>query len=228
MKFSYVFHLLFLLLPSIAFSSSTPGIDIKQPIFDFGEVFQGEKVTHTFTFVNNGDAPLLIDRLKSSCGCTAAVLSSKNIAPGEEGVIKSTFDTTRFLGHVQKVIFLYTNLPGEDVKKLYIKGVIKPRVEIIPNTLDFGRVKEGQEKQQRVVLKNAREKKLEIKNIRAQNTALSATTDATHLLPGVETVFTVFARPVKKTRHLKGYILVRTDDPALGEIRVPVRGYIDR
>ena len=216
------------LLPAIAFSDPLPGLDITEAEFDFGEVFQGDKVSHTFVFANNGEAPLLIDRIKSSCGCTAALISSKDIAPGEEGTIKATFDSTRFRGSVRKVIFLYSNLPGVASSQFVIKGVVKPLVEFDPQQLDFGEVKEGQEKQLSLVLKNAGAKSLLIENIRAFNTALSATTEATQLLPGVETKFTVFARPIKETVHLKGHILIRTDDKAVGEIRIPVRGFVGR
>ena len=37
--------------------------------FDFGEIFEGQKVEHIFRFQNAGDEPLIIDRVRSSCGC---------------------------------------------------------------------------------------------------------------------------------------------------------------
>jgi len=66
---------------------AAPNLVVEQPVFDFGEVAQGDKVPHTFKFRNDGDKPLYIDRVKSSCGCTAALLSAKTLAPGESGEI---------------------------------------------------------------------------------------------------------------------------------------------
>ncbi len=217
-----------LIIPVHSLSAPLPAIDVTQAEFDFGEVFQGEKVAHVFSFANSGDAPLLIDRVKSSCGCTAVLLSSKEIAPGESGTIKATFDSSRFRGAITKVIYLYSNAPGHETTRFAIKGKVKPVVDFNPQQISFGEVKEGAEKQLSVVLINASEKDLQIQNIRASNTAISATTEAKLLRPGVETEFTVFARPVKETPHLRGYVLVRTDNASLGEIRVPVQGYIAR
>jgi len=205
-----------------------PGLKVNNADYDFGEVFQGDKVTYTYTFSNNGDSPLLIDRVKSSCGCTAALLSSKTLAPGEEGTIKATFDSTRFRGSIKKTIFIYSNLAETSPTKLSLSGIVKLIVEFTPLNLDFGKVKEGEEKQLRLTLKNAGDKVLQIENIRANNTALSARTDAKHLPPGEDVEFTAFARPIGKTKHLNGYLLVRTDNKSLGEIRIPVRGLVDR
>lgn len=221
--------LLIFLLSSVSFSmAAAPALKTGHKTFDFGEVMQGDTVSHTFTFENSGDAPLLIDRVKSSCGCTAALLSSKTIAPGEKGTIKATFDSTRFRGSIQKTIYLYSNVPGFNKTLFNLKGVVKPWVEYKPGQLDFGEVREGETGELKLILKNAGEKIIKIEHIRAVNTALSATTLAKELLPGVETEFRAFARPVKETRNLKGYILVRTDSATLGEMRIPVRGVIVR
>lgn len=222
-----LFALLFF-IPAYCLSAPVAAIRVTQAEFNFGEVFQGEKVTHVFGFTNSGDAPLLIDRVKSSCGCTAALLSSKEIAPGESGTIKATFDSSRFRGAITKMIYLYSNASGNETTRLAIKGKVKPVVDFDPQQLVFGGVEEGSVKQLTVVLKNASERDLLIQNIRASNTAISATTEAKLLRPGVDTKFTVFARPVKETPHLRGFVLIRTDNTALGEIRVPVQGHIVR
>ena len=48
---------------------AAPNLQVDNPVFDFGEVFQGDKVLHAFEFVNGGDETLTIDRVRSSCGC---------------------------------------------------------------------------------------------------------------------------------------------------------------
>ena len=42
---------------------------------DFGIVKEGQKVEYTFKFQNNGTESLIIKDVKTSCGCTAAVVS---------------------------------------------------------------------------------------------------------------------------------------------------------
>ena len=43
-----------------------PRIVFEKSKFDFGEIEAGEKVQHIFTFKNMGDAPLIIEKVKSS------------------------------------------------------------------------------------------------------------------------------------------------------------------
>ena len=221
--------LLFLLFfPIAVLADPAPALDAERMTFDFGEIFQGEKVTHTFAFTNSGDADLVIKRIKTSCGCTAALLSAKTIPPGAEGTIKATFDSGRFRGKVTKTIYFYSNLPGGQPQNFTITGNIRPMVAFEPAQLSFGEVPEGGEKVLSLTLTNAGEEKLQIENIRTANTALHVTTEAEFLLPGVATPFTVAARPIKETAHLRGYVLVRTDNKSLGELRIPVRGSVGR
>ncbi|PLX98637.1 MAG: hypothetical protein C0623_11545 [Desulfuromonas sp.] len=227
-KFTCLLMVLFLSIALISTVSATPVLHAEQSTYDFGEVFQGDKVVHTFSFANAGDEPLLIDRVKSSCGCTAALLSSKKLAPGETGTIKATFDSSRFRGRVQKVIYLYGNLPNKTSGRFMLQGEVKPLVGYSPLTLEFGSVKVGQEKKLPLVLTNATNNSLKIENIRANNIALGATTGAKNLPPGEDVSFEAYARPNEETRHLNGYLLIRTDDKSLGEIRVPVRGLVER
>lgn len=215
-------------LSSAVWSGAVSGLDVGNTVYDFGTVSQGETVTHSFTFENSGKDPLRIDRLKTSCGCTAALLSAKTIPAGEQGSIRTTFDSSRFRGPIQKFIYLYPASPQGEPVKFTLKGVVKPIVETQPLQVDFGRVEEGQSVEKKLVLLNTGQQKLEIRNIRTSNTALRATSEAETLAPGVETEFRVVAEPVSETRHLNGYVLVRTDQASLGELRIPVRGYIER
>ena len=48
----------------------TPKIQMDEESFDFGEMKQGESVTHDFVSKNIGDANLIINTAKGSCGCT--------------------------------------------------------------------------------------------------------------------------------------------------------------
>ena len=77
-------------------ATSAPHIVFAEPVYEFGKVEQGEQVTHMFRFTNQGEQELRIESVKTSCGCTAAVISEEVIPPGKEGTISATFDTTHF------------------------------------------------------------------------------------------------------------------------------------
>ena len=76
--------------------------------FDWGSVLQGEVVIHEFEIKNSGGAPLKIERVKPSCGCTT-VDFDKVIAPGATGKVTLKVDTKKFSGRIKKTAKVITN-----------------------------------------------------------------------------------------------------------------------
>ncbi len=89
-------------------------------LIDIGEVEQGKTVEHLVKFSNAGSEDLKIDEVQASCGCTAVVLSSNVLAPGEEGELKITLDTFAKKGEISKTITFFSNdyLMPEKIIKL--------------------------------------------------------------------------------------------------------------
>jgi len=125
--------------------SGPPRIMFVEPVFDFGKVEQGEQVTHMFRFTNQGGQDLRIESVKTSCGCTAAVISADVAPPGQEGTISATFDTTHFSGEKAKGITVYSNDPQQPVTALTLQGEITVEVAADPAQLYVGRVHRGDE-----------------------------------------------------------------------------------
>lgn len=63
--------------------------------FDFKTAIKGDKVTHAFTFKNEGESDLKIERVQPSCGCVAAPLKKTLYTPGESGEIEVSFDSSK-------------------------------------------------------------------------------------------------------------------------------------
>tara|TARA_Y100000739_G_C20481619_1_gene406210 strand:+ start:400 stop:855 length:456 start_codon:yes stop_codon:yes gene_type:complete len=55
--------------------------------YEFPAVEQGTDLEHSFYFVNNGDAPLVLTNVKGSCGCTNVDYPEDPINPGGKGII---------------------------------------------------------------------------------------------------------------------------------------------
>ena len=88
---------------------STPNIEMLETSFDFGEIQQGESVTHEFIIKNSGDAELIITAAKGSCGCTVPEWPKSPISEGEEAVIKVTFNSAGKSGKQNKTVTLVSN-----------------------------------------------------------------------------------------------------------------------
>ncbi len=61
---------------------------------------------------------LEIKNIKSSCGCTAALMSEKNLKPNETGKLKIEFDTKNLSGQIARTVTLYSNDPKNPTRVL--------------------------------------------------------------------------------------------------------------
>ncbi|MFT5336753.1 MAG: hypothetical protein ACJAY8_000644 [Sphingobacteriales bacterium] len=111
-------------------SEKLPVLVFEPNVHDFGVLSQGEKVEHTFTFTNEGDAPALIFDVKSDCGCTIPKTWPKDaIEPGDSGEILVSFNTEDKMGEVSRNVRISTNGNPSTV-------IVKIKAEVIvPNQL---------------------------------------------------------------------------------------------
>lgn len=94
--------------------------------YNFGEVLEGDIITHTFKFTNTGKAPLIISNAKSTCGCTVPEWPKAPIAVGEQGEINVKFNTEDKKLYQTKPIFITANThPSETT--LYLMGQVKEK-----------------------------------------------------------------------------------------------------
>jgi hypothetical protein len=201
---------------------AAPDMQFASTQFDFGEVYQGEKVLHVFEFVNAGQDPLLIDRVRSSCGCTAVLVSEKNLAPGATGKVQANFDSARFRGHVSKTIYLYSNDPVKPLVQLYIKGEILEIVTVEPEQVNFGTVAGDQTLASKVVLRNQGEKPLTFGTPSTTATELLAEMPQVTLAKGEEVTLELMLSPKPGTTRFSGYVLVPVDGVPKNQLRIPV------
>jgi len=78
---------------------------------NFGNVKQGEVLKLSVQVNNQGASELKINNIKSSCGCTAALMSSKTLKPKEMGELKIEFDTKNLSGQIARTVTLFSNDP---------------------------------------------------------------------------------------------------------------------
>ena len=126
-------NILVLLALAFSFFNSAPAeinmfdakvaiIEFETEVIDYGTIAQNSDGSKIFAFTNTGDAPLLITKVKTSCGCTVPSYSKTPILPGESGELVIKYDTKR-LGAFTKTITVMSNAEGGN-KTLKIKGNI--------------------------------------------------------------------------------------------------------
>jgi len=220
---SKFFLLAFLLLipgPLLA----APQVTSDALVYDFGEVSQGDKVDHSFRFRNVGDELLEITSVSSSCGCTAALLSSRRIAPGESGEIKATFDSSRFRGRIKKDITLQTNDPAHGQVVFSLTGEVIELLSLSTTRIDWNWTDAQQTGTAQVIISNKSSGPVTLQSPQTTSPQLQASLDQLKLEPGQEARLTVQGQLAKDSKLLSGYVMVKTDFAPLPQLRISVSG----
>lgn len=111
-------------LSALAFAATAQTIDFTQETHDFGAIPEGDTVSYTFSFTNNGAADLILTDVAVSCGCTTPFWPKDPIAPGESNTIVAQFNTTGKEGKFNKPITITSNATNAPVKRIFIKGSV--------------------------------------------------------------------------------------------------------
>ncbi|MDH3269285.1 MAG: DUF1573 domain-containing protein, partial [Ignavibacteria bacterium] len=131
----------FFLFSSFVFAQLfQPSLILQQTSFDFGDIKQGDKVSHTFVLTNNGGDLLKISDVKASCGCTAAAPEKNELTPGESTNLVVTFNSAGRMGKQSKTVRIYSNDPQNPEMQLSITGNVVSASQLsgVAPTIYFG------------------------------------------------------------------------------------------
>lgn len=90
---------------------------------NYGTVAKGGNGDCEFTFVNEGNEPLILSNVKASCGCTTPKWTKEPIMPGQSGEIKVHYNTNN-VGGFTKTITVTSNAVDNARLVLKIKGTV--------------------------------------------------------------------------------------------------------
>lgn len=97
---------------------------------DMGQITEGQVVDISYHFTNTGTKPLVIESVNVSCGCTVAEKPEKPIAPGGQGVIKASFNSSGKPGLNTKSISVVANTEGSKEHTLQFKVDVQPKADV--------------------------------------------------------------------------------------------------
>ncbi|GJQ23629.1 MAG: hypothetical protein HBSAPP01_14190 [Candidatus Brocadia sapporoensis] len=162
---------------SIEKMSDESKIVFEEEIFNFGKIYIGEVVEYGFKFKNLGSGELIINNVKSSCGCTAALVSKNHLQKNETGEVKVKFNPGRYVGKVSKSVVVNSNDPKCSAVKLTITGEVIEEVSINPKQINFGIIRKGDSCTRNIEIKTIPELKIEIKKVESPNPYISIKED---------------------------------------------------
>ena len=104
-----------------------PAITFEETSFDFGDIYQGDKVEHVFQLENTGTQPLIITNVQTTCGCTATEWPREPVLPGGTASLKVNFDSSGKYGRQNKVITVISNANSPLNQVKIITNVLPPK-----------------------------------------------------------------------------------------------------
>jgi hypothetical protein len=100
---------------------------------DFGEIKYGGEASFDFKFSNTGKSPLILDNVRSTCGCTVPEWTREPVDVSNTGSIRVIYDTHR-VGAFSKTLIVYSNASNSPVR-LFIEGRVLPFEENPPDSV---------------------------------------------------------------------------------------------
>lgn len=201
-----------------------PDLVFEDSEYDFGEIYRGNRAEHIFTFTNKGKSELNIEKVRSSCGCTAAIISSKKIAPNESGEIKVTFNSGSYNGKVSKNVTVYSDDPDTPTYKVSISGTVVEEVSAKPERVDFSKVPFESGATRNISVKSEIDFKLKIKKIDSTNPNIEATFEK--VKDKNEYIIAVSLKKDTDYGRINGNILIYTNSKNQEKLTIPVYGEV--
>lgn len=95
---------------------------------DLGNIQKDIAADATFEMTNNTEKPIVIARVKSSCGCTVSSYERKAILPGESATIVATYNAKK-VGSFRKSLTVLLNDDSKHI--LSLKGKVMTEEMIV-------------------------------------------------------------------------------------------------
>ena len=209
-----------------ATAGPVPHVEFESSTFDFGEVDQGKDVVHAFKFKNSGQGNLIITKVQSSCGCTAALASSEKIGPGAEGVIEATFSTGGYQGKVSKSIRVKTNDPTAANTILRLVGTILTDVMAKPRSLNFGTLSRNTTAERDIEVTFALDEEIEIEKVECPSKQFTTAVKAFGGERGRGATITVRTGKDLPLGRIKDKLVIYTSSSKNPTLDVPIYAFI--
>ncbi len=132
------------------FPHSKARILFDSEVFEFGFSPQGsEYLVHAYKVINVGEDTLNIIRVRPTCGCTAAPLKKKKLAPGESTELIAIFKLSGYRRTITKSIKVESDDPMRKIVSLRFSANLDtavwhdiskgPRIFSAPEMIDLGK-----------------------------------------------------------------------------------------
>lgn len=214
-----------IILSQCNYAQNSPKIYSPKTDHEFGEILEGQLVKHDYEIKNIGNEELKIDKVRASCGCTAAQPESNSLKSGESTKIKVEFDTHGRMGLQEKTVYVFTNDPNTPQLKLTFNATIvqslstpadgkSAKLVLEKNRIDFGDVEEGKVVESKINFKNSGNGVLEIIDVKTSCGCTAALLSSKKLNPGEDGSIKIELDTANREGKLTRTVTLYSNDPS--------------
>jgi hypothetical protein len=214
--------------PSPATPVGKPRAVFDREAEDFGVARQEETLRTEFRLKNEGDAPLEVTGLRADCGCAAATIESREVAPGATTPILVALRTLRESGVLAKRILVLTNDPSRPLVELKIRVDIAAGIVVAPSRFLFGDIPAGTAPSQslRVQWKEGVGKPFRLTSMEAMSADVVLESKPFDAPPWHGYEVTATFRKPPPVGIVSGIALLRTDDPGHPRLTAAIQAQV--
>ena len=112
-------------------AAPAPQISVEPTSFDFGNALPDKTLEKQFSIRNFGDAPLVIQKITTTCGCTAGLLAddSKVLKPGQSGQVRVRLQTRDYTGKVVRSVLVRSNDPAQPLTEIKVEVNVQAKAK---------------------------------------------------------------------------------------------------
>jgi hypothetical protein len=203
--------LLFIFLSNTAYSR----IEFQTKQLDFGTIWRGNQVEQTVQFVNRGPSYLKIMGIDAGCGCIAVERELNKIyAPGQTGSLLVRFDSSDYQGQIRRQIGVFDG--SGKIQTLFVNTNIRESLHVSPPLIDFANEDKASPLKRLVLFKSFGSSKVKILSVSNPLSFIQ-----TEVMNDGSSMEVLLLSEVPRDRNF-GLLLVRTTDPNLPEVKIPV------
>jgi len=237
--FGTLFHRLAPGLAVLAVLAPDPGLAapktrVEPSVIELGTIQEGNEFERFLTVTNAGDGVLVIQDVKTSCGCTAAgVEGSVELKAGESKEVRVTFNSRGMDGQVTKKVTVFTNDPENASTIVELKANVHQPVRWEPKYITLDRVHHRDAFEQKVRLEADHELGLQVKDAfilggrtdEKESRIFDLETGKLHREGDRDVVdFVVKLRPDQPPRRLAETLVVLTNLADRDTLKLSIRG----
>lgn len=175
-----------------------------------GKIFNtGDHITRTFRVMNTGDRTLHIKGVRTTCGCTIALVSDSLIAPGHKSEINVDFNPAGYSGNVTKYVYVMSDDSTAPMTTLQLQMEIAYALRANPDFISFENAKTGKPDTASVILTNISDDELDIVAVETSSRTLTSNFREIRLKSGKALDFNYTLREKEPGRMSGRFLLSR-------------------